>query len=82
MEYKALTTRLPLVVYEAIGTYKANVDDVSLNQFVIEAIEEKLARVRQEQLRLDVQELAEDFDLSEVEPWLDAQKRTMRLIGD
>ena len=82
MEYKALTMRLPLQIYEAIAIYKANVEDVSLNQFVLEAVQEKLQCARNEQLRLEVQELADDFDMTEVEPWLEVQKKAMKHVGD
>lgn len=82
MEYKSFTTRLPLEVYEAVRAYKANVEDVSVNQFLVEAVEEKLARSKDEELRRMVQDLADGFDMAEVEPWLEAQKEAMKHVGD
>jgi len=82
VEYKSFTTRLPLEVYEAVRAYKANIEDVSVNQFLVDAVEEKLARSKDEELKRMFADIAEGFDMAEVEPWLEAQKEAMKHIDD
>ncbi|MEI8282659.1 MAG: hypothetical protein WCG75_09670 [Armatimonadota bacterium] len=82
METKAFTTRLPLQVCEAMATYVAEKKASSVNQFVTEAVEEKLARDRQDELRKGFALLGEDFDSSEVEPWIDLQREAAKHIDD
>ena len=82
MEYKAFTTRLPLQVCEAMTSYIAGHKSGSVNQFVLEAVEEKLARVREEEIRMMFDDIAEGFDMKEVEPFLAGQREAMKHVDD
>ncbi|MBS1700949.1 MAG: hypothetical protein JST12_04755 [Armatimonadetes bacterium] len=71
---------MPLEVYEAMRVYKSDMESVSVNQFVVEAVEEKLARLKEEELKRGFELLGQDFDMSEVEPWIQAQAETFEHI--
>ena len=82
VEYKAFTTRLPMQVCEAMTSYVADRKSGSVNQFVLEAVEEKLARVREDELRLMFEDIAEGFDMEEVEPFLAGQREAMKHVDN
>lgn len=63
-------------------SYIAGHKSGSVNQFVLEAVEEKLARVREEEIRMMFDDIAEGFDMKEVEPFLAGQREAMKHVDD
>gem|GEM_PF-6613715 len=76
VDAKSFTLRMPSEVYAQVRKRKKK----SVTEFVIEAVEEKLAREREEEIRLGFESLAEDFDRGEFELWAGAQHRAMKHI--
>lgn len=73
MSVKAITLRLPEQTYaEALSRKRA-----SLTEFILEAVEEKLAKERENEIRMGLANLAGDLD-EDLEPWMDTQRRTMK----
>jgi hypothetical protein len=77
MEGKAFTLRLPDNLYRDIAARKSK----SLSAYIVQAVEEKLARDREDELRKGFASLAGDQD-SDVTSWMSAQQKAMTHIDD
>ena len=77
MAAKVFTLRLPEDVYEQLVARPKK----SVSGYVVDAVREKLARDRREELRKSYQNLV-PVDMDEVEPWMRAQEEAMRHIDD
>lgn len=69
----SFTLRLPLQVYEQVASRKSR----SITSFIVEAVEEKLARDRQEELARGFASLVGDQD-EDVPTWLELQREAMQ----
>lgn len=78
MSYHGFTLRLPSAIFEEVKRRKRK----SVAAFVVEAVEEKLAREKEEELRLGFMNLAGGVDREEIQPLLDAQKRALARADD
>lgn len=72
---KSLTLRLPLELYRELTLRKKK----SVSQFVVDAVTEKLARERQEELARGFAELAGPID-DETSEWMKAQEQAMQHV--
>ena len=78
VDAKSFTLRMPLDVYAKVRERKRK----SVSEFVIEAVQEKLDREQEEEVRLGFESLAADFDQAEFELWSSAQRQAMKRIDD
>jgi len=76
MDAKSFTLRMPVDLYQRVSARKKK----SVSQFVMEAVQEKLDRETEEEVRLGFESLAKDYDPEEYELWATAQRRAMKHI--
>ena len=76
MDPKSFTLRMPLDLYNQIAIRKQK----SVTGFVIEAVQEKLDREREEEIQRGFQQLGADFDWEEYELWAGLQQKAMKHI--
>jgi len=76
MSTKAFTLRLPSVLYREVAQRK----EKSMTQFVLEAIEEKVERERQSELRAGFATLADGANEDETWPWQELQQEAMNRV--
>lgn len=78
MSFHGFTLRLPETVYQEVKKRKRK----SVTAFVVEAIEEKLAREKDSDIRRGLQSLSGSVDEAEFALWMKAQEEAMRIAGD
>lgn len=78
MAHKNMTLRLPFELYQRVVGKRRK----SFNAFVVEAIEEKIEKEREEELRKGLRSLAGSVDPEEFAFWMEAQRKAMQHVDD
>jgi hypothetical protein len=78
MSTKSFTLRMPIELYGQVAARKQK----SVTGFVLEAVQEKLAREREEEIRRGFESLGEDFDWDEYNLWAGLQRKAMKHVDD
>jgi hypothetical protein len=78
MASKGFTLRLPTDLYKALKKRKKK----SMTAYVVEAIQEKVARDSEEEMARDLECLAGSVDSDEFALWMKAQRKAMKHAGD
>ncbi len=69
---------MPIEVYRQVESRKRR----SVTEFVLQAVEEKIARERQEELQRGFETLAGSFDEEESRNFASAQREAMKRVDD